>query len=181
MPETKTVAADPEIPDELRSKLATKKRPGGFVPRAGDDAEDDNAPEETETAGPLRDLRSFFKKLKVVLAKGEKSGFFTTVTVMREERTETPGGRGVIRRFKETVDEQVQVSVGENGLPYPADPVSVEEAHRICALKYADAPAMDGNLGDLTPQFVEWLYLNHPYDAAVRYSARNTHVQVAVL
>lgn len=38
---------------------------------------------------------------------------------------------------------------------------------------YEDAPAMDAELGDRTPAFVNWLWSNKPNDAKVRYAYRD--------
>jgi hypothetical protein len=38
---------------------------------------------------------------------------------------------------------------------------------------YDGAPEMDGNLGDRTPAFVNWLFKHHPKDAAIRYAYRS--------
>lgn len=51
--------------------------------------------------------------------------------------------------------------------PTPVDPIK--------AKVYPDAPEMDPSQGDKTPEFVDWLYDNHPADAAKRYAGRKTH------
>lgn len=61
----------------------------------------------------------------------------------------------------------------EAGKPLPRTvdaPVS-----KIKSKGYAGAPPMDPDMGDKTPAFVDWLYENHPEDAARRYYGRKTH------
>lgn len=149
----KTPAPDPEIPDELKSRLSRSKRPAGFAPKS-QEAEEDNAPEEKAELGQIKNLGPFFKKLAVVVKAGK---FFRSV----ESTGKVP----------------VKLFLGEDGLPYTAEPVTAAETHRIRALQYESAPKQHPQYGDLTPAFAEWLYLNHPYDAAVRYAARATHIQ----
>lgn len=58
----------------------------------------------------------------------------------------------------------------------PAEPIAGlkrEEIEAIRGKTYPKAPKMDGTLGDRTPAFVNWLFKNHPQDAAVRYYARD--------
>lgn len=167
--DTKQPAPDPEIPDAIKSKMSRPRRPGGFTPKS-EAAEDDNAAREESEEKPIRDTAAFFKKLKVAL----KGPFYRIVTEVKDVKRQ---GEWV----RETRDIRVPVALvaGEDGLPYTTEPVSAEETRKIRCMSYKDAPKMDPNTGDLTPAFVEWLYLTHPYDAAVRYAARSTHVQVA--
>lgn len=155
----KSPAPDPEIPDELRSKLSKPHRPAGFTPRT-QGAEEDNAPDETKRKDAPRDLKKFWSELAKVLPKKQ----FVTEAVK--------GQKGMQKR-------QV-FTIGEDGMPYPASHVSTKTLEDVRARKYLLAPAF-GPLGDLTPEFVEWLYLNHPEDAAIRYFARITHVSEAAL
>lgn len=167
----KTPAPDPEIPDELRAKVSRPHRPAGYTPKS-EAAEEENVAVETKPAGPLRDLRKFWKQLGAVLKNPDKF-----VRVEMRERVVRQKGKPA-RLVKEPIKIPVEFTVGQDGLPYPSEAISAEETRRVRALNYQGAPAMDPGLGDLTPQFVEWLYLNHPYDAAVRYGAgRSTHVQ----
>jgi len=58
----------------------------------------------------------------------------------------------------------------------PAEPLAGLTRAQIDEIRgrtYPGAPKMDGELGDRTPAFVNWLYKNHPQDAAVRYYARD--------
>lgn len=58
----------------------------------------------------------------------------------------------------------------------PAEPLAGltrEQIEQFRSRSYTGAPKMDGMLGDRTPAFVNWLYKNHPKDAAVRYYARD--------
>ena len=163
-------APDPEIPDEIRSKLASSKRPGGFSPKSLE-AEADNPQEGEVATAKTKDLRKFFQKLKEVIKKGK---FFRVEQVERD--VEDPETKEWTRK-KYVVKIPVELTLGEDGLPYPAAAVTSQETRRVRELQYPDAPKMDKSLGDLTPDFVEWLYLTHPYDAAVRYYSRTTHVQ----
>jgi hypothetical protein len=178
MPESKTPAPDPEIPDELRVKVAKAHRPAGFAPKSPE-AEDDNAKEETPPPQPMRDTTQFFAKLAEVL----KNGTFCKIVIEeREVKQRIPGSRSFkLVRKKVEIEVEVALRIGEDGLPYVDEPVSSEETRRVRNLSYPDAPKCPATYGDLWPDFVEWLYLNHPYDAAVRYAARNTHVQIAAM
>lgn len=145
----KEAAPDPEIPDELKSKLSRPKRPANYRPISGD--EGDNPPEE-KVENKLRDVRPFFKKL---------------AAVMKTARWQMVGKK------------KVQVlDVGEDGLPFVISGISAEVTREMRAKLYLGSPKMSPTHGDITPEFVEWLYLNHPYDAAVRYFGRSTHVHV---
>lgn len=164
----KTPAPDPEIPDAIRSRLSKSNRPAGFAPRSPE-AEEDNAKEEVQELGKPRDLRKFFKALAAALKVAKP---IRPVT----ETKDVKRGEEWFREVR-TINVPVELTVGADGLPYAAEAVSAEETHRVRALNYKDAPKMDPQLGDLTPAFVEWLYLNKPYDASVRYFSRSTHVQ----
>lgn len=168
MSDEKTPAPDPEIPDELRNKLSRDKRPGGFAPKSPE-AEEDNPAVEAGLANKVKDLRPFFKKLAASL-KGAKH--FRTVTEKHDVKRD-----GEWIREERTIKVPVAMFKGEDGLPYTSEPVSADETRRMREKQYADAPPMDRLLGDLTPAFAEWLYLNHAYDAAVRYAGRTTHIQ----
>lgn len=178
----KEAAPDPEIPSELRAKLARPKRPGGlagFSPKAGEDAEDDNAKPEPEPVREVKDLRDFFKRLRVVLKTAK---CFKVVIEQKDVRKKIPGSKATEWvREQRKVKIPVTLGIGQDGLPFTTEPVTAEETHRVRCETYPDAPPMDKILGDLTPEFVEWLFLNHPYDATVRYFARSTHVQAAAL
>lgn len=167
--DTKQPAPDPEIPDEIKRKVNRKHRPAGFTPKS-EAAEDDNETPEVEEKGPVRNTKAFFKKLAVVL----KGKFFRTIVEQKDVKR-----KGEWIREERTIKVPVALGTGADGLPYTMEPVTADETRRLRGLAYPDAPKMDSNTGDLTPAFVEWLYLNHPYDAAVRYAARSTHVQVA--
>lgn len=174
----KEAAPDPEIPDALRSSLGAKKRPAGFAPKSPE-AEDDNVQEQAPPPVKLRNLSDFWKKLAVALKSGT---FYRQVIEEKDVKRRVPGSKAwEWVREKRTVKVPVEFTVGADGLPYTAEPVDAEETRRIKALSYPGAPAMDRLLGDLTPEFSEWLYLTHPYDAAVRYAGRSTHVQIAAL
>lgn len=172
----KTPAPDPEIPDELKAKLAKSKRPAGYS--AINDDLDTPAPEVEKTT--LRDTRKFFKALAAVLK--DDATFYRTIIEEKDVKRRIAGSRSY-----ETIREKVAVKipvalvVGEDGLPYASEAISSTETARVRSQQYPGAPKMSPMLGDLTPEFVEWLYLNHPYDAAVRYFARSTHVQAAAI
>lgn len=173
----KQPAPDPEIPSELRSKLSRPHRPAGYRPKTAGadslknkDGEPATPPEEVEEAKPIRSTTVFFKKLAVVL----KGKFTRTIIEVKDVRR-----KGEWIRETREIKVPVALITGADGLPYTTEPVAADETRRIRALAYKDAPAMNPMTGDLTPEFVEWLYLTHPYDAAVRYAGRSTHVQVA--
>lgn len=166
----KEAAPDPEIPDELKSKLSRPKRPANYRPISGD--EGDNPPEE-KLENKLRDVRPFFKKLKLVL----KAPQYRTVIEEREVKKRVAGGYE-ITKVKTPVRTQIELGVGEDGLPFTTTPVSGDETRSLRSRHYPEAPKLSATHGDLTPEFVEWLYLTHPYDAAVRYFGRSTHVQI---
>lgn len=175
--DTKQPAPEPEIPAELRSKLAKTRRPAGYRPKTegADELRNKDGtlatpPEEVEEIKSVRDTKAFFKKLAVVL----KGKFFRTVIEQKDVKR-----KGEWVRETREIKVPVALGTGADGLPYTMEPVTADETRRLRGLAYPDAPKMDPNTGDLTPAFVEWLYLNHPYDAAVRYAARSTHVQVA--
>lgn len=168
--DTKQPAPDPEIPDEIKRKVNRKHRPAGFTPKS-EAAEDDNEAPEVEEKGPVRDTKAFFRKLALVLK--------TTKPMRTVIETKDVKRKGEWVRETREIKVPVQLGIGADGLPFTTEPVTADETRRIRALGYKDSPKMDSNTGDLTPAFVEWLYLNHPYDAAVRYAARSTHVQVA--
>jgi hypothetical protein len=173
MSETKQPAADPEIPSELRAKLSKSHRPAGYTPKS--EADDLTPPPEVIETAPARDLTEFFNKLQEALRRGP---FFKTVSEIRDVKRRVPGSRAFEWvRENRIVKVTVEITVGADGLPYPAEAVTAEETRRVRGLTYATAPALEAELGDLTPVFVEWLYLNFPYDAAVRYAGRVTHVQ----
>lgn len=173
----KTAAPDPEIPEEIRTQVSKKFRPAGFAPKSPE-AEDDNE-KEREVEAPqrvLREVRPFFKKLKAVLKKG---GFTRTNLVEREVREKIAGTKDFTIHIKKVpITRDVELITGDDGLPYVVDPITAEETREIRCRSYPGAPHMGPATGDLTPEFVEWLYLNHPYDAAVRYYGRSTHVHV---
>lgn len=171
MSDPKTPAPDPEIPEELRSKLSKPKRPGGFSPKAGEDAEGDNAPVETEEKAEVRDLSKFFKKLELNFSKAKPSRLVVEWKDVKDEKS------GEWMREERKIRVPVKMYLGEDGLPYVNEPVTKAETVRVREASYEGAPPMDRNLGDLTPAFSEWLYLNHSYDAAVRYASRSTHIQ----
>lgn len=178
MSDEKTPAPDPEIPNELRGTLSKAKRPAGFSPKSPA-AEEDNAPEAKLEPAQLRDTEQFFVKLAEVFKGGP---FYKIVHEEREVKRRIEGTKEFeYVREKRQVKVEVTLGMGEDGLPYTTEPVSADETRRIRALFYKDAPMCDKNYGDLWPEFVEWLYLNHPYDACVRYAARSTHVQSAAL
>lgn len=156
----KSPAPAPEIPDELRASLGKPKRPAGFTPRTAE-AEEDNAPDETKRKAAPRDLKKFWIELAKVLEKKQ----FVVEAVK--------GQKGMQKR-------QV-FTIGADGMPYPAYHVSQKTLDDARARKFLAAPALSPTFGDLTPEFVEWLYLNHPEDAATRYFARITHVSQAAL
>lgn len=174
----KPEGADPDIPDEVKKKILKPHRPAGFAPK-NPGAEEDNPPEEKEQTGPVRDLTAFFAKLAHAVKTGT---FYRLETVQKDVRRRVEGSRAFewVRETRE-IKIPVLLKLGEDGMPFPVEPVAAAEAKRVKALSYPDAPPQDPKLGDLTPDFSEWLYLTHPYDAAVRYSARNSHVQVAAL
>lgn len=177
MNEEKQPAPDPEIPDELKAKLAKPKRPAGYS--AINDDLDTPAP-EVEKVAPLRDTRKFFKALAAVMK--DNATFYRTIIEEKDVKRRIAGSRSY-----ETIREKVAVKIpvalvaGEDGLPYASEAISSVETARVRSQQYLGAPKMSPMLGDLTPEFVEWLYLNHPYDAAVRYFARSTHVQAAAI
>jgi hypothetical protein len=165
-------AAEPEIPDEIRAKLGKPKRPGGFSPLSH---EADGNAEVDEPKTQEKDLSKFFSELKTALASGP---FYRTEVVEREAKVwNAKLKEHEYVREKRNVKVEVTLRLGDDGLPYLLEPVSTDETRRIRQMTYKDAPVMSPSLGDLTPEFVEWLYLNHPYDAAVRYFSRSTHVQ----
>lgn len=51
--------------------------------------------------------------------------------------------------------------------------LTTENVHAIKARTYEDAPALDPEMGDRTPAFVNWIWANCPQDAKVRYFPRN--------
>jgi hypothetical protein len=55
----------------------------------------------------------------------------------------------------------------------PLKGMTAAEIDVIRSKSYEGAPAMDATLGDMTPKFVNWLFKNHPKDAAVRYAYRD--------
>ena len=177
--QNKEPAPDPEIPDELRNKLSKPKRPASFTPKS-EAAEDDNAPAEALTpAYKPKDLTAFWPQLSSVIRGGK---FYRTITEMRERKTRDPiTKKWKLVREATDIEEEVKLTEGADGLPYTVDGVDAEETRRIRSLNYPDAPKMDLTDGDLTEEFVEWLYLNHPYDAAVRYYSRLNHVQKAAI
>lgn len=166
----KEAAPDPEIPDELRSSLNRPHRPAGYTPKS-EAAEDDNPKADAPRATPLRNLDSFFAKLAEVM----KTGAFEEMPEEYEVRV-----KGKIEARTRNVMVKV-LDMGANGLPYPVVPVTADMTRRIRAKNYAGAPQQNPGLGDLTPEFVEWLYLNYTFDAVVRYNARSTHVQAAAV
>jgi hypothetical protein len=163
----KTPAPDPEIPDELKNRLSRPKRPDGFYPKSGE-AEEDNAPEERPVEGKVRNLGPFFKKVALAMKGGK---FFREIVEMKDVQRD-----GEWIREERKIKVPVKLFLGEDGIPYTAEPVTAAETNRIRGLQYADAPKQEPQFGDLTPAFAEWLYLNHPYDAAVRYATRSTHI-----
>lgn len=175
--DSKPPAPDPEIPNELRSKLSRPHRPAGYRPKTpgadtlkNKDGEPATPPEEVQEASPIRDTKAFFKKLAVVL----KGKFTRTIVEVKDVRR-----KGEWVRETREIKVPVALGTGADGLPFTTEPVSADETRRIRSLTYKDAPKQDPHFGDITPDFVEWLYLTHPYDASVRYAARSTHVQVA--
>lgn len=170
--EPKQSAPVPDIPDEIRSKLSTPKRPGGFTPKSPE--ADGNPPLEEEERHE-KNLKPFFKKLKEAMEGGK---FYRTEIVEREAKVwNAKLKEHEFIREKRSVKVEVEMALGTDGLPYVTGPVGSDETRRVRQLTYKDAPPVDPNFGDLTPAFAEWLFLNHPYDAAVRYFGRSTHVQ----
>lgn len=179
MPESgppKEPAPDPEIPDAIKARLARKKRPPGYVAKTD---ELDTPPEEAEETSPARDLTEFFEQLGVAI---KTVPCFKLISETKDVRRKIPGSKATewVREVRE-IKVAVEIRAGEDGLPYPVEPVQGKESQRVKALSYPAAPKMDPVLGDLAPEFVEWLFLHHPYDASVRYAGRNTHVQIAAL
>lgn len=60
------------------------------------------------------------------------------------------------------------------GQPLPIGRTMDLPPHPIKAKRYPGAPAF-GSGGDKSPAFVDWLWENHPQDAAQRYAGRKTH------
>lgn len=176
----KEAAPDPEIPEELRVALNKPHRPLGYAPKSDDpDIQAENAPEVEKATAP-RNLKKFWP----ALAKALETGVFIEMPEEYQVRVQQRADGKISGWTTETrtrMSKQKVLDVGANGLPYLAVPVAASEVARIKALPYRDGPKMDPGLGDLTPAFVEWLYLNHPYEATVRYYGRQTHVQIAAL
>lgn len=170
-------AEDPEIPDKLKSRLSKPHRPPGYTPKAGDD--DDGTPAQKVVKAKVKNLKPFFDKLnKVLILKSfseEPQEFEVTV------HKTVKGKKKIVKEMRIRNVKVRILHVGEDGLPYPARHITAAEGAEICARQYPGAPKMDPIIGDYSPDFVEWLYLNHPYDAAVRYFARHTHVQAYAL
>ena len=61
-----------------------------------------------------------------------------------------------------------------SGQPLPNNRSLDAPVSAIKAKTYEGAPAFDPNAGDKTPEFVDWLYDNHPEDANLRYQNRKT-------
>jgi len=184
MSDEKMPAADPEIPGELRSKLFTSKRPKNFMPKNPEatdlknkDGSPATPPEEVEEHEPLKDLTEFFEKLAAVKAQGT---FFRKVKEWREVKRKV-GKNFEFFKEERTVNVPVALNWGDDGLPYLGEAIVGPELHDIRSRTYPDAPKMDPRFGDLTPEFSEWLYLNHPVDAAARYFARQTHISTFAL
>lgn len=70
------------------------------------------------------------------------------------------------------------LALGADGLPFTTTAITADQTREIRSKNYAGSPPMSPITGDLTPVFVEWLYLTHPFDAAVRYFGRSTHVNI---
>lgn len=174
----KTANPDPEIPEELRVRLSKPKRPADFKPKS-EEAEEDNAKPEPVEQTPIRDTRDFFAKLADAL----KTGSFRDQVEEYEVAVVKKVGNKTVRTMatRERTVKVAVLNVGADGLPYVIAPLAAPAIQKIKETLYPGAPAMDRMLGDLTPEFVEWLYLTHPYDAAVRYFSRSTHVQTAAL
>ena len=182
MNENKEPAPDPEIPDELRNKLSKPKRPTGYVPKGqeGDglknkDGTPATPPEEEEEKTPIANLAPLFKKLAVGFSERK---FYKTIIEEKDVKQKIAGSKATewVRQKRE-VKIEVGMILGNDGLPYCTEAIPADETKRVRAKSYKDAPPMEANLGDLTPAFSEWLFLNHPYDFAVRYAARSTHIQ----
>lgn len=113
-----------------------------------------------------------------VVAFLRKQGLTADVSPMQPEGTETP-----IAANPEAVREQgdplpppeekpTPVTVVPTISPRAVKDIPVSKVDPIKSKTYPDAPAMDPAMGDKTPAFVNWLYANHPEDAAKRYANR---------
>lgn len=68
-----------------------------------------------------------------------------------------------------------KIPVDDEGMPLPLT-LPEGKMRALLAKQYPGAPAMSPELGDLTPAFVEWLYLHDPQTAATRYYGRGNHL-----
>ena len=60
----------------------------------------------------------------------------------------------------------------------PANPLqglTAAQIEEVRSRAYPKAPPMDPNLGDRTQAFVNWLFKQHPKDAAIRYAYREIY------
>lgn len=105
----------------------------------------------------------------------EGAGFHDPLQTLVKDFDASPEACAKARKAIAAVCRERKIALGDDNMPMPL--VLREGPMRsLLAKKYNKAPAMDGDLGDLTPAFVEWLYLNHPSDAATRYYGRITHL-----
>lgn len=172
--------AAPEIPAAIQARASKTYRPRGFAPIAGEQEITDKKGEPMlgedladtfHAEGDVKNLKPFLKKLAVAIKKPQ----FVT-----EEHEKIVRRRGEYVKEIRQVKSPVKVVIGEDGLPYPPNGTTKEQFAKARGETYPDAPKQRTDLGDLSPEFVEWLYLNHPYDAALRYYGRHTHVQTFV-
>jgi hypothetical protein len=171
-----TKDVEPDIPEALKKSMSKPKRPPDYVAIAGEDDTDTPAV-EVKKKTRLRDVRPFFKKLDGVL----KAGLYRTeIRMVPVRTTKTVNGEKVTEERQEEKEVKVKIAftIGDDGLPYLNGAVTRQLADEYRGKTYEDAPEMNKTFGDLWPEFVEWLYLNHPYDATVRYFGRNTHLNV---
>ena len=85
--------------------------------------------------------------------------------------TQPFGQQTMTKRDEAARSARMRAEAFVGGTPHAGiDPAKVA---LIKGRNYPDAPAMDVELGDRTPAFVNWLFATHPEDAKIRYAYRD--------